>query len=457
MSNRSKSRGYIALLLVLMAVGFAGMWWLIPGSVDQAPVVIVERADPHEQEDTPTLAEQRSDPTLEERSGTGPETGPAPSSPESAESAEKVETGGSEARSTIVDLRIYVEFEDGKPYVGILLLDTQEIPQRLQITANQPLVVPGVDVAREIGIAVFHNRVGFDAWAESYKFAAKRLQENPVARIVIPVASEPNCGILVDLARFPEDAYIELYIRDESGGTWGSDNMTKGGGTFTSQVLEVGEKFRVVIGGDYAWQSPLFEMTASETRRVVPEPLATASVSLTISGVDGNAPDRAYMSVDSTQYADFRAPYSAGRSYAGNATPDESGFMEMKGLAPGAHTLVIEALGCEVKRIPIVLSAGETKKMGTFSLSKAKGSIEIKLEGVRDGVKYIVKVLEPGGTVYLPKAEMTTPTHLIEGLPVRRYTIAVFDAKTRRGKSQMVRLTAEQPRAVIEIDVSELD
>lgn len=354
-------------------------------------------------------------------------------------------------------LTLLVVLADGTPFAGEATLireaGTQAAWRReVLFDGISATRVRGVPPEGNLSLRVRKAALGYDA--QTHAIARADISEGRTLVITLKKGTIREEGFLeVDFSNL---GWLVTRIQFAPPGKLmgGSDLPVKVSQTlWRSKPWPVGQYIVRIYGRGY-WESGLVEIRPNETTTVIADSYLPASVSVTVMDEDGKPLPGAVLRIATTEYISFhfRPLPQAGVT----AIADSLGNAELAGLRAGDHKFQVAAEGYEPQEISVPLADGEQRGGIRVFLARALGSIEVKLVGMREGQTYFLTLSQPGPASVMKVAKNVPAVTTYDRLAFRDYSVAVAAGRGGPVVTARITLSAEQPHACVELDVSDL-
>lgn len=355
-------------------------------------------------------------------------------------------------------LTLLVVLADGTPFAGEATLVSgadAQAPWRREILFDgiSATRIRGVPPEGDLSLRVRKAALGYDA--QTHATARADISEGRTLVVTLKKGTIREEGFLeVDFSNL---GWLVTRIQFAPPGKLmgGSDLLVKVSQTlWRSKPWPVGQYIVRIYGRGY-WESGLVEIRPNETTTVITDSYLPASISVTVMDEDGKPLSGAVLRLGTTEYISFhfRPMPQAGLT----AIADSLGNAELKGLRAGEHQFQVAAEGYEPQVLSAHLADGEQRGGIRVFLARALGSIEVKLVGMREGQTYFLVLSQPGPASALNVTRNVHATTTYDRLAFRGYSVAVAAGKGGPVVTASITLSAEQPHACVELDVSGLE
>ncbi len=281
-------------------------------------------------------------------------------------------------------------------------------------------------------------------------------------------------GVFVDVVIQPDDTpkyfakltfqglgeeSVEVNVRLPNGVSLGQFTQ-RGDGMWVSRPLGSPFQMQVFVTGNVAWTSDLLniDQLGGQDFAVLPE--KTGTVVLKVVDSDGTAIVPAALIRDPIRELDWTKPNRLleVRTAGDYATADGAGVIQFRDVAPGRHSMKLQARGFEELDVAYSLHPGEVVDLGTIIMRRYaadEGKVNVRLIGVADFSGFLCGVdAFMSGPGIKPAAVDADGSMQIEGLQLRKYLIYVRRKGVRGVWSESIELSSDCPSAEITIDVS---
>jgi len=359
-------------------------------------------------------------------------------------------------------VRLYVEFADKLPFTGsvIVTFESDGIPdfvstQRHEMEGTRDVQIPNIPQGATLIVTCRSARVGFTPLKE-FRFTPVEL--TGVVTCTIPASSAIRSGLIVSVAGARTDDVYTVQIVVFSGSSVASGKII-GAASFKTLELWCNEGYRVSVRGKgVVWESGDIYLDEREVRTLTAELQACAEYVLQVQDESGTGLWPAIASTNTHRYPrwDSSRRITKGHSFddLGLAHGDNTGKVVLRGVAPGACVLLVEAEGFEPKLINARSKPGEKVDLGIVKLTPATGEITVKLINRHEKTQYLVALMQPIGGPILKPAATGEETVKFSRLATRSYQILVYVGSGLKGVAKAVEVTAAKPEVTIEVDCS---
>lgn len=358
-------------------------------------------------------------------------------------------------------LHISFRYADGRSYSGFAQF---KMDTRLPVTrrVEDHVAAWHAGAGSKLSVAADSARVGFASARVDLEVTESAEQS---FEIILP-ASDTGEGIIeLDLGRFDagtpvvwgikrvtaddveETAYVGLPCTQLD--TVSSGPLTRGTYrvyAYQASTIENGHEKHGL-----QWKSDLVQLHELDIVRLTAAPKRGSGVRAKIVSETGEPLCPAILRSKSESYVSWpselaRAPGAAAGNSKEPRFTDKQGDVVCLGLWPGSVDIQAEAPGYEVRVVSVEVVPGQTLDVGTITLCRARGSIDIVVIGdsATDEAEYELILLQPRGVALNEPVRFKGTRFRINDLPLRTYTVCLNDTSEQTGaSSQNIDLTVE--------------
>lgn len=355
-----------------------------------------------------------------------------------------------------VRVRIRAAYDDGQPvtYMGSLhSLDMTGGAITFGLSSDGTADVPRVPVDEPLKCLIFgHQRGGYgDATSE---FQPHELASGQELLVLVRRLGETKGHIRAEFGEVRLGHGTRIIIEQKKRVPLDYE-MSVYSDHWVSPALIAGSEVRLSVLGQLAWQSDW--ITVEGGREIVVKAVLVKSGGVKARILDAAASPvrRGALRLSDGGYLAFVSPGNLPIAPE-DCWSDDEGAAQLLGLPPGKLVIEAWAWGKEPAVVEVEIRAGLVLDLGNLILVAAQGTIELTLEGVREGFEYVAFVIHPGGGRLYPPESIAGDSHTIRGLPVRNYQICITLKTGGRVVSQPVSLSQSMPNTTVRLNVANL-
>ena len=292
--------------------------------------------------------------------------------------------------------------------------------------------------------------------------------------VTIPPTELPWAGVHLDLSEFASGNGWSISLSGD--GSVISDGVLEWGRAYDNYALHPDRDLIVRLSGPLGvWESGVFQLAKDEVREFRPVVAAPVSIHLRIVNEEGVPQYPGFVSSrlhDMTRWQTARAkgaqiliPAPGGETI--RAKPDHNGIqafaakdgtVELAGVAPTVSQLFVEAPGSERTRVQLTARAGDTLDLGDVVVVPAQGEITIRFLNLPANVvlKTCMIKMPVVGDIEIVPAAATQYTFKNVSIDRGKYVAWVSRGQGYRPVQVEVSISADSPRAEIEIDINDM-
>ena len=372
----------------------------------------------------------------------------------------------------LVSVEFDVRYEDGLPFKGRASFGGtgDALPARYAggssrgegwvrrwrgTAESNPFTIDGIS-PRDAVLNFYCERAGYDRF--DYEIKKEQLYEGARIAITITKPKNPPGTIILhfDLSAFPEQWQEWSYslVPDSfRGSETSSTEQQRPPSEFALHTINPGEYTVTVVCENRVWSARVLVVGSEETHVQV-ELAEAAAASVCAIDENGEPIQGACLYLDERVHIDYPTTARAGS----RALSGRDGIALLSGLPPHVNRLYLEAEGYDQSVIPVVLSSGMTADLGTIRLTPSAGMIEVRLLNASGSRSYEAMCIHPWGRGGRSTLRLVPRDGVLvfEKMKFRDYMVAVRPAHGGRVVSKNITLSGDEPKVVVELDVSSL-
>lgn len=348
------------LLLAVLALAFVSLWFLVTGGIDQPAITAAD-------------SESQAGSISNRRSGETAPDFPAP--PRQSEKANAEHSNATSEDPTAPDnppteATVDIRLADGAqlPQGRVRLVTVGYATEVTKTYDGKPLILGPFAQGCGVEIVVGHDLPEYERYP-SFSFTAKDVSSMKLLKCVIPLATEPQSALDIDLSYYSPTMHLKVSVDCALGGVFSKTCV--GGEIYKTPLTQADWVLQVKIDGDAKWRSGDIKLVAGQRVYVRPFPEEPAAVRFKVTNARGEIIPAALVTCESTAMAQHQKLLAlpAGSSVSGEyALSGADGVVKLGGLRSGDYGLLVYAEGYEPKSVYGLFVAGKEADFGTIVL-----------------------------------------------------------------------------------------
>lgn len=350
------------LLVAVIALVLLCLWFLLAGEIGQSAkngadsASRVDRSSKREAKGSSPIPQPVGRPV--EKANNDNDNGPRKESPLPEEPPTEA----------MLDVRL----ADGAPlpHGRVRLVTVGYFSEVVRVYDGQPVRLGPFAGGCNLEVIVGHDLPEYERYPK-FSFAAKDVASNKVLKCIIPLATEPQSALDIDLSCFPPALRLKVSVDCALGGVFSKECV--GGELYKTPLTQADWVLQVKIDGDAKWRSGDIKLIAGQRVYVRPALEEPASVRFKITNAQGESVSAALVTCESTAMAQYKRLITlpAGTSVTGEyALSGADGVAKLGGLRSGDYGLLVYAEGYEPKSVYGAFVSGKETDLGTIVLDK---------------------------------------------------------------------------------------
>ncbi len=267
-----------------------------------------------------------------------------------------------------------VQLADGSqlPRGRVRLVTIGYVTEVIEDYEGQPLKFGPFAQGCALEIIVGHDLVEYED-CPTFSFTAKEVASGKTLKCVVPLASEPQSALDIDLSLYSPALRLKVSVVCALGGVFSKECV--GGEIYKTPLTQADWVLQVKIDGDAKWRSGDIRLIAGQRVYVRPAPEEPGAVRFKVCNTQGELVGVALVTCESAAMAQYKKLLTlpAGTSVSGEyALSGTDGIVKLGGLRSGDYGLLVYADGYEPKSVYGVFVSGKETDLGTIVLDKKK-------------------------------------------------------------------------------------